>query len=139
MSGVPTPPHQRTAACRCGQLSLVCAGAPVRVSVCHCYDCQQRSGSVMAVQARFPADAVTVSGAHAVYEHISDSGNAARFHFCPTCASTLWYHARPHTELFAIPVGAFADRAFPAPEYSVYEERKHPWVIIDGDMIEHYD
>ena len=129
----------RTAACRCGQLSAVCTGEPVRVSVCHCLDCQRRSGSVFAAQARFPADAVTVSGQHKVYEHVGDSGNKADFHFCPTCGSTLWYHARPHRELFAIAIGAFADKDFPAPHYSVWEERKHAWVTIDGDGIEHHD
>ena len=129
----------RTATCRCRQLSATCTGEPVRVSVCHCYDCQKRSGSAFAAQARFPANAVMISGEHKLYEHIGDSGNLASFHFCPTCGSTLCYHARPHRELFAIPVGAFADRDFPEPIYSVFEERKHPWVTIAGDGIEHYD
>ena len=129
----------RTAICRCGQLSATCTGEPVRVSVCHCYDCQRRSGSAFAAQARFPADAVTISGEYKIYEHVGDSGNSASFHFCPTCGSTLWYHARPYSELYAIAVGAFADRDFPPPHYSVWEGRKHPWVKIDGDGIEHHD
>jgi hypothetical protein len=129
----------RTASCRCGQLSAICSGEPVRVSVCHCYDCQRRSGSVFAVQARFPADAVTISGEHKVYEHIGDSGNAASFHFCPECGATLWYHARPHQDLFAIPVGAFADRDFPTPRFSVWEGRKHGWVSVAGEGVEHYE
>jgi hypothetical protein len=129
----------RTATCRCGQLSATCTGEPVRVSVCHCYDCQRRSGSAFAVQARFPAEAVTISGDHKVYEHIGDSGNAANFHFCPHCGTTLWYHARPHQHLFAIPVGNFADRDFPAPRFSVWEARQHRWVSIVGDDIEHHD
>jgi hypothetical protein len=129
----------RTASCRCGQLSAICSGEPVRVSVCHCYDCQRRSGSVFAVQARFPADAVTISGEHKVYEHIGDSGKAASFHFCPECGATLWYHARPHQDLFAIPVGAFADRDFPTPRFSVWEGRKHGWVSVAGEGVEHYE
>jgi hypothetical protein len=129
----------RTATCRCGQLSATCTGEPVRVSVCHCYDCQRRSGSVFAVQARFPADAVTISGEHKVYEHIGDSGKAASFHFCPECGATLWYHARPHQDLFAIPVGAFADRDFPTPRFSVWEGRKHGWVSVAGEGVEHYE
>lgn len=129
----------RIATCRCGQLSATCADEPVRVSVCHCYDCQKRSGSVMAAQARFPADAVAISGEHKVYEHVGDSGNAATFHFCPVCGVTLWYHALPDRDLYAIAVGAFADKDFPPPEYSVYEDRKHSWVVIAGDGIEHYD
>ena len=41
--------------------------------------------------------------------------------------------------MMAIPIGRFADPAFPPPEYSVYEERKHGWVQIVGDGVEHYD
>jgi hypothetical protein len=129
----------RKASCRCGQLSVTCTGEPVRVSVCHCYDCQRRSGSAFAVQARFPADAVTIDGDRKIYEHVSDSGNTGSFHFCPSCGSTLWYHARPHQDLFAIPVGNFADRDFAAPRFSVWEERKHRWLNIIGNDIEHHD
>src|SRR5262245_60383971 len=31
----------RTATCRCGQLKALCEGEPVRVSVCHCLECQK--------------------------------------------------------------------------------------------------
>ena len=131
--------NNRTATCSCGQLSATCTGEPVRVSVCHCYDCQKRSGSAFAAQARFPADAVTVNGEHQIYEHIGDRSNAASFHFCPICGSTLWYNARPFSDLYAIPVGAFADRDFPPPQYSVWEDRKHSWVNIVVDEIERHD
>jgi hypothetical protein len=36
----------------------------------------------------------------------------------------------------AIPVGAFADAGFPGPNISVYEDRKHAWVVVPPD-IEH--
>jgi hypothetical protein len=36
----------------------------------------------------------------------------------------------------AIPVGAFADPDFPAPSFSVYEDRMHGWVQMPKD-IEH--
>jgi hypothetical protein len=39
----------------------------------------------------------------------------------------------------AIATGAFADPDFLQPHYSVWEGRKHPWVTIKGDGIEHYD
>ena len=53
----------RTATCQCGQLAVACEGDPVRISVCHCLDCQKRSGSSFAAQARFPVDKVTVNSA----------------------------------------------------------------------------
>ena len=129
----------RTATCRCGQLSATCTGEPVRVSVCHCYDCQKRSGSAFAAKGQFVVAAVTLRGKAKCYEHMTGSGNTADFYFCPTCGSTLWFQARPHNDLISIPIGNFADHDFPAPRFSIYEERKHPWVTIDGDNIEHHD
>lgn len=129
----------RTATCRCGQLSATCTGEPVRVSVCHCYDCQKRSGSAFAAQARFPADAVTTSGEHKAYEHVGDSGNKADFHFCPVCGASLWYRALPDRSLYAIPVGSFADKNFPTPQYTVWVDRKHGWVSISSDVVEYRD
>jgi hypothetical protein len=42
----------------------------------------------------------------------------------------LGFFSTPYSELFAIAVGAFADKDFPAPHYSVWEGRKYPWVEI---------
>ncbi len=39
-------------------------------------------------------------------------------------------------ESIAIPVGAFAESSFPAPTFSVYEDRIHHWVALPKD-IEH--
>lgn len=127
----------RRATCRCGQLVAECEGEPVRVSVCHCLSCQQRSGSAFAAQARFPNEAVTITGESRAWTAVSDSGSEAVFHFCPTCAATVYYRAGPFPDLVAIPIGAFADPNFPPPEYSVYEDRRHRWVTITGDAIEH--
>jgi hypothetical protein len=129
----------RRAACRCGQLSAICEGDPVRVSVCHCLDCQRRSGSAFAAQARFPAEKVKIAGDYKTYTHTGDSGAEAYFNFCPLCGSTLFYTARPYRELIAVPLGAFADPGFPGPDYSVYESRRHRWATIAGDGIEHFD
>ncbi len=52
----------RHAACACGRLRVSCEGDPVRVSVCHCLECQRRTGSVFGVSARFPKDRVAVEG-----------------------------------------------------------------------------
>ena len=129
----------REARCFCGKLVLTCRGEPVRVSVCHCLDCKRRSGSAFATQARFAPDDVTVSGTYKSRTRTADSGNRSDHHFCPECGSEMWYHALPDRSLYAIPVGAFADPAFPPPDYSVYEERKHAWLTVDGPGIEHFD
>ncbi len=124
----------RTARCACGQLRIDVSGAPVRVSVCHCLDCQRRTGSAFGVQARFPAAATQVHGTHGEYIRTGDSGGRMRASFCPQCGSTVFYVVDAMPDLVAIPVGAFADPAFPAPDVSYYEERMHAWLTLGDDM-----
>jgi hypothetical protein len=50
----------RTASCTCGQLRVRVDGEPLGVGVCHCLACQQRTGSVFAALASFPAPNVSV-------------------------------------------------------------------------------
>jgi len=127
----------RLATCSCGNLSVRTRGEPVRISVCHCLDCQRRSGSAFAVQARFPAEAVMIQGPSRDYVRVSDEGNVARFHFCPECGATVFYSLDAVPGFVAVPVGAFADPGFPPPRVSVYDVRKHPWVGLPDD-IEHF-
>ena len=134
----------RTAACRCGQLRATVAGDPVRVSVCHCLNCKKRSGSAFAVQARWPKAQATIEGQSKTFVKVADSGNRATFHFCPDCGSDVYYEIDgkfddKFNDLIAIPVGAFDDPWFARPAYSVWESRKHDWVEIVGEGIEHFD
>lgn len=127
------------AECRCGQLQAACEGEPVRISVCHCLACQRRTGSAFAVQARWPAGQVTVSGAAKTFERTGDEGSRVTYRFCPECGSTVAYELDTMPGVVAVPVGAFADPRFPAPKFSVYEERKHPWTVVLGEGVEHID
>ena len=127
------------ASCRCGQLKATVTGDPVRVSVCHCLNCKKRSGSAFAVQARWPAEQVTIEGRSNSFEKIADSGNRATFYFCPDCGSDVHYEIDgkfddKFNDLVAIPLGAFDDPYFLSPKFSVWEERKHNWVEILGDV-----
>lgn len=120
---------KRFASCSCGQLMAEVTGEPVRISICHCLACQRRTGSVFGEQARFARENVKVSGVSTEYIRVGDEGGAVKFHFCPTCGSTVYYGLEKLDGFVGIPVGAFADPAFPAPRVSVYEERMHGWVV----------
>lgn len=121
---------EREAACSCGQLQLVARGEPVRISVCHCLACQRRTGSAFGLQARFPRTNVHITGDSHEYVRDSDEGEPRTFHFCPECGATVYYVLGSQPDLVAVPVGAFADPAFPAPRVSVWEPRKHEWVAL---------
>lgn len=128
----------RIATCRCGELRATCTGEPLRISVCHCLNCQKRSGSAFAAQARWPDDRVHLAGEYREWSQAGDSGLTATFRFCPTCGATVTFVGEGVPGATAIPIGAFADPNFPAPTISVYEERQHRWVAILGDDVERW-
>jgi hypothetical protein len=124
----------RIAACSCGQLQISCEGEPVRRAVCHCLACQSRTGSAFGVQVRFPAVQVRASGQATSYQRTADSGSKVTFQFCPVCGSTLYWTLDAFPGVVAVAFGNFADPGFAAPEFSVFEKSKHPWVQIAGDI-----
>jgi len=118
----------RTATCACGQLRIACTGDPAKVSLCHCLECQKRTGSTYGVGAFFLREQVEANGSFRTYRRNGDSGFAVNFYFCPDCGSTVFWEPERRPDFIAVAVGSFADPAFPAPSQSVYGERRHPWV-----------
>jgi hypothetical protein len=131
---------RREASCTCGQLRLTADGEPTRIGVCHCLACQRRTGSAFGMQAGYPADSITVSGRSTEYPRTSDEADRKVhvFHFCPECGSTVFYTEPDEPDLVVVMVGAFADPAYPPPQESGYEVRRHPWVGLP-DTIERDD
>jgi hypothetical protein len=128
----------REAVCSCGQLHLTADGDPIRISMCHCLACQRRTGSAFAIQARFTSEHVHIAGRSIEFVRTSDDGSKdIAFHFCPGCGATVFYICSDAPDVVAVPIGAFADPAFPQPTVSVFESRRHPWVAVPAEMKHH--
>jgi hypothetical protein len=96
--------------------------------MCHCFACQQRTGSAFSIQARFERSKVSsIAGQSTAFTRTGDEGTQLTFHFCPKCGSTVYFEQDDAPNLIAVPVGAFTDPGFPPPTRSVYEHRRHPW------------
>ncbi len=86
------------------------------------------------VQGRFRSDAVELQGLVSEYVRVGDDRVSATFNFCPSCGATVYYMFEGVEDSLAIPVGSFADPSFPAPTFSVDEERMHEWVGLPDNM-----
>ena len=125
----------RTASCSCGALKVTARGEPVRVGMCHCFDCQQRTGSVFGIQAWFPRESVTfTSGTPKIYVRTAESGRKIEFRFCPECGTTVWWEAEQRPELIGIAAGTFADTSLPLPGFSSFERHRHAWTTHAGAL-----
>jgi hypothetical protein len=119
----------RRAACSCGKLEVVCEGEPVRVSMCHCLECQRRTGAVFGNQAWFSQQQIaSTSGNSTQFTRRSETGRSVTFRFCPTCGSTVYWEAEAFPGMIAVAVGSFADPSFPRAMVSGWEQRRHQWV-----------
>jgi hypothetical protein len=122
---------ERRAECSCGQLSAVCTGEPVRVSVCHCLACKRSSGSAFGYGAHFPEAQVVIAGRATEFVRIGDDGNSITRSFCPICGATVFYRNSGISGVVSVPADGFADPAFPAPTVSVYHEsRRCRWLEL---------
>ncbi len=119
----------RTASCSCGQLRIEVHGEPRGVGLCHCLACQQRTGSVFAALASFSAP-FEVFGTATAYVRVGDHGAKFLFRFCPVCGTSVFHTEDGNNGTVSVAVGAFADPNFPAPQVSVYDSRRHPWVQL---------
>ncbi len=105
--------------------------------MCHCLECQKRTGSTFGAQARWPRDQIAIEGRATEFERVADSGNSITFRFCPNCGTTVYYTLGGVPDVVAVTIGAFADPSFPPPKFSVYESRRHAWTGIPKDA-EHF-
>src|SRR5262249_15392886 len=128
---------RRTARCCCGGLSAQTEGEPDVVVLCHCVECQRRTGSAFGVSAFFASQAVRISGAGAIYERLSDAGRKLTFRFCPSCGTTLWWESERHPGKIAIALGAFVDRDLPPPGRSVFNRSRVSWVDLPHHIPAH--
>ena len=125
---------ERLASRHCGALSVACSGEPRKVSLCHCRQCQRRTGSAFSVAVFYAREQVAVRGEAAHYVRPSASGFEVDFRFCPACGSNLfWYPARMPA-LVGVAYGGFADRDFAMPEQAVWAAEGHRWVGLPDDM-----
>jgi hypothetical protein len=127
------------AQCMCGalRLTLPVSEAARLVVVCHCLDCQRRSGGPFGLGAFYPAEFATISGDHRKFTRSAASGGKVHNFFCPNCGSTVFWKADNLPGFIGVAVGALADPQYPAPSRSVFEQSKHHWVQIDG-VAEHF-
>lgn len=129
---------ERIAACACGRLKLRTTGEPRRISMCHCRDCQRRTGSLFSVAAFYPREAVAmIEGESKSFTRPSATGKDVTFHFCPGCGASLYWLPERMPHLIGVAVGAFADPSFPQPEQSVWSKDKHHWLTLPDDMTMH--
>lgn len=113
-------PTAYSGGCLCGQVRYRAEGEPLAVSVCHCRNCQQNTGSAFSVNAVFAEENVALSGSLSIYEDRGDSGAPVLRYFCPTCGTPIRSAAARTSGFFVIKAGTLDDPGRLSPTDAIY-------------------
>ena len=124
----------RGGSCACGGVRYVATGAPQRISVCHCKDCQRRTGSAFGIACYFPREQVRLlSGTLRTFERTSDAGRRIRLQFCEACGTTVLWHPAVVPDLVGVAAGTLDDTAWLAPKLHVFARSAQAWLRLPED------
>jgi hypothetical protein len=126
--------------CHCGAVAYEAEVDPTRVSICHCTDCQQLTGTAYRVSVPTRReDLVLVAGEPRTYLKTSaESGRPRVQAFCATCGSPLWARAvGDDFETYGLRVGCLDERRELPPRRRIWCRSAMPWSLRIDDVPAH--
>jgi hypothetical protein len=117
--------------CLCGAIRYRVSAEPLTVYVCHCMDCQRRTGSAFALSMFVPMDSIEITcGATAPYHAALPDGRVKRGRLCAACGSRLWGEPRKHPALAVLQPGTLDDTTWLRPVAHIWARSAQPWVTF---------
>jgi hypothetical protein len=108
-------------------VTYVINAKPVRMTQCHCKDCQRASGTGHMSLASFRKEDVALRGTTASYGATADSGNTTTRHFCPKCGSCVYGESSARPGIIGVSVGCVDDNAWFSPQAVVFTKGRPGW------------
>jgi hypothetical protein len=125
-----------TGQCHCGHVRYRAEIDPQEVSICHCTDCQQLTGSAFRVTASTDAGKLTMTGAAPrLYKKQGDNGRIRLQFFCPECGSPIYTTGEGEDSAsVGIRLGSIDQRYELKPARQVWRGSALPWIKTLFDL-----
>lgn len=121
----------RVARCACGGISATVTADASFTVLCHCTQCQRRTGSPFGVGIYFRREEVQLEGAPRTYTRtVEGTDRTLTNYFCPECGGTVYWTLDLRPQHIGIATGNFADPQFGRPMRSVWTQHKHEWIML---------
>src|SRR6202047_3403070 len=129
-----TPVPNMNGGCLCGDVRYLASGEPVVTSICHCRDCQRRTGSAFVEVVAVPKEAFSVQGRLQTFSNTGDSGRKLDRKFCPRCGSAVFVEAEGSPGMALIMGGTLDDTTSLTPTMALFCDSAQPWLAISHEM-----
>ena len=103
--------------------------------VCHCTDCQTRSGSAFGIQLSVLTGDLEVSGALLKGEHVQPSGAVAGIYACEICLTRIYTDNDRRPGIANLRAGTLDNSQALAPATHLWVSSKLPWVVIPEEAV----
>ena len=115
--------------CHCGRVTYQAEIDPEHVSVCHCTDCQQLTGSPYRVTVICSGEQILMTGkAPKIYAKKADNGLTRFQHFCGECGSPIFTSGEGGPHDWGIRWGSIRQRDQLEPRRQIWCGSAAPWI-----------
>ena len=127
-------------ACHCGKIRYEAEIDPGRVSICHCTDCQELTGTAYRVTVPVAREHFKLlQGTPKIYlKTTADSGRKRLQAFCGDCGTPLYATDPEEGRPLGLRVGSIRQRGLLAPKRQTWFRSALPWAL-DLQDIAHID
>jgi hypothetical protein len=122
--------------CHCGAIAYEAVVDPVRVTICHCADCQSLTGSAYRVSVPASKDSFSLrKGSPAIYVKTAESGARRAQAFCSECGSPLYTYAADGSDTsYGLRVGCLEQRHQLPPHKQKWCRSALAWCMDIADL-----
>jgi hypothetical protein len=107
---------------------------PIRLSACHCKECQRQSGSAFGMSMLVKTDSLTVTGLTKQFTRIADSGNEVTGVFCPECGVRIYHVLKSIQDMVALKPGTLDYTSWLRPRSFLWMKSAQGWVPVPDDV-----
>jgi hypothetical protein len=127
-------PAPFTGGCQCGSVRYVVTAEPIRVSACHCKECQRQSGSAFGMSMPVKKDSLAVTGPTKQFTRVADSGNEVTCVFWPECGVRIYHVLKSAQDVVSIKPGTLDDTRWLRPELFIWMKSAQGWVPVPNGV-----
>lgn len=126
----------RSGACNCGSVTYELLTRPLLTYVCHCGNCQKRSGSAFGMGMVIPVDDLKVKGKLSCWERVSDAGNRNPRFSCAACGNVIYGLGAYTPGLAKLMPGTLQNTHDIQPDVHIWTSSAQGWIKIPPDVLQ---
>jgi hypothetical protein len=118
--------------CGCGAVRYQLSGPPLFTHVCHCSECQRRTGSAFGLTMMIQRTQLEIiQGELKGISVNTDSGTLKTSYFCPACGVHIWNERDRDSSIYAFRPGTLDNASGIVVGAHVWTCSKQAWVKLD--------